>query len=345
MTVNKRMYLEAAINVHKETASLKETASRALEKAAVLPPGDKQIDLLYFSALFVSSGTNLNCAHFLPSELVKAESTVINKPLDIEHDQNSIIGHIYSSCFVDEFGNTLDLNQLRMLPEKELNQKTMHILISGIVYKERFPEVAYEIESGMWKVSMEALYPRYDIKIGNLILSPNEAASIGLDDSFVGREVRVTRLGEELEVVRMARVLRDIVFCGCGIVKDPANPPSVILDVANVANEINNNNNVTSKSIELSELKYDDTLGVCVNYKRFYPSPASTTSTPMQTDWCTLFDTSCTSFSRDAADVDCLKNIARAMVLRQLDSYASRQTDGNRTTKLLDRLTTLLTEE
>ena len=72
----KKIYLEADIELHKETAALRERASKIIN----LPDEKKkQPDLLYFSAIFVSSGENLNHAYFLPSELVAAEGTIINK--------------------------------------------------------------------------------------------------------------------------------------------------------------------------------------------------------------------------------------------------------------------------
>lgn len=108
----KSILLEADIKVEKETASLRETAASIIN----LPKdSDKQIDLLYFSAIFVSSGENLNHAYFMPSELVKAEGTIINKALDVEHKEEEIIGHIYERAFMDKEGNPLDLTELSAL--------------------------------------------------------------------------------------------------------------------------------------------------------------------------------------------------------------------------------------
>ena len=78
---NKMMYLEANIELLEETTARRERASAIID----LPQGkDKQPDLQYFSAIFVSSGENLNHAYFMPSELVKAEGTIVNKALDIK---------------------------------------------------------------------------------------------------------------------------------------------------------------------------------------------------------------------------------------------------------------------
>jgi hypothetical protein len=60
--VDKKIYLEAEIQLHEETAALKAKASKVIE----LPTeARKQPDLSYFSAIFVSSGENLKpCLFF-----------------------------------------------------------------------------------------------------------------------------------------------------------------------------------------------------------------------------------------------------------------------------------------
>src|SRR4030042_6785483 len=103
------MYLEANIELHKETDVVREKASKVINLPA---DKDKQPDLLYFSAIFVSSGENLNHAYFLPSELVKAEKSIVNKALDVEHAEDQIIGHIYERAFMDKDGNPLKLDDL-----------------------------------------------------------------------------------------------------------------------------------------------------------------------------------------------------------------------------------------
>ena len=98
----KKFYLEAAIEVQEETDELREAASSAIK----LPSSaEKQPDLLYFTAIFVSTGANLNGAHFKSSELILGEKTIINKALDVEHKEEEIIGHLYDRAFVTKDGN------------------------------------------------------------------------------------------------------------------------------------------------------------------------------------------------------------------------------------------------
>lgn len=357
-----KFYIEADIVLHKETSTLKEKASKIIE----LPTeSKKQPDLAYFSAIFVSSGENLNNAFFLGSELVYAEGTIINKALDVEHDEEEIIGHIYERAFMDKEGKPLDIRELASVETAGLDNQEMHIAIAGIIYKSRFPNIAQEVADNKWKVSMECYYQNYDVKIGDLILDRKEADALGLataDKNILGRLAKVVKSGKEIAAGKIARVLRGICFSGCGIVKNPANPPSVILETAGKSNEVSDmdepiildystlepdNNNVTSDSVDTDkELardgNMDDTVGICVNYKR---RVIDKSGNEVASDWCSAYDSQCTSFSRDTTDVDCLRNqdirrFATAAVEQKLKQKAA----VDRRKELLDGLKAALRE-
>lgn len=325
-----KVYLEAPIIIHEETKELRERASKVIE----LPEENKkQPDLMYFSAILVSSGENLNHAYFLGSELVAAEGTIVNKALDIEHSEEDIVGHIYDRVFITKEGNPLDLKELSSREVAGLDKQEMHIAIAGIIYKNRFPNLAEEISSGEWKsVSMECYYQGYDVKVGDLVLSTKEAEAIGLaseDSTLLGRVAKILKNGKEIATGKIARVLRGICFSGCGLVKNPANPPSVILETATekpketkkldadeiiILNYDNlEDNNVTSKNVEklfstkesAKDGMLDDSVGICVNYKRIVKDKDGNTTA---NDWCSAYDKVCTSFSRDTTDPDCLRN-------------------------------------
>jgi len=255
------VYLEADIKIEEGTEALWEAASSVIE----LPKDkEKQVDLMYFSAIFVSSGENLNHAYFTPSELVKAEGTIINKALDVEHKEDEIIGHIYDRVFMDKEGNSLDLEELASMETASLDSKDIHIAIAGIIYKNRFPEIAKEVAEGKWKVSMEAYYQDYDIKIGDLLISKKEAEFLGIasNNSMLGKVAKVFKEKKEIAKGAVARVLRGLTFSGCGIVEKPANPPSVILETAKqtdkkedsteleIVLELDEDNNVTYSKVE-----------------------------------------------------------------------------------------------
>jgi len=366
-----KFYLQGELKLQKETIELKEKASEVIK----LPEDkNKQPDLMYLSAILVSSGENLNHAYFLGSELLAAGSTITNKALDLEHHETSVVGHLYERVYTDKDNKVLDITELSARETASLDVQEMHIQVAGILYKNRFPELAKEIEEGEWPaVSMECYYEDYDIKIGDLTITRKEAELLGLaslDNSMLGKMAKVLKGGKEIAAGALTRVLRNISFFGCGIVKNPANPASVILETAankdithkesdeiivldydNIEklDEKSGVNNVTIVNTEDNVIKeeardgmLDDTLGVCVNYKkRVYDKDEKI----IAEDWCSLFEGSCTSFSRDTTDPDCLRNKA---IREYAKAYAEAIMESNvvddKREELLDELKAVLRE-
>lgn len=362
--MDNKFFLEAEIKLQKETSARKEKASKVIELPA---ENQKQPDLLYFSAIFVSSGENLNHAYFLGSELVAAEGTIVNKALDVEHSEDEIIGHIYERAYMDKEGNPLNTVELASQETASLDNQEMHIAIAGIIYKNRFPNIADEVAAGKWKVSMECYYQSYDVKIGDLVLDHKDAEALGLataDDKILGRLAKVLKNGKEIAEGQIARVLRKICFSGCGIVKNPANPPSVVLETAKEKertmeesdeiiildyDKLEEDNNVTLDKVEATVTTeeardglLDDTVGTCVNYKR---RVLNKNEEIVNEDWCSAYETTCTSFSRDLTDPDCLRNqeirrLARSVAAKFVEERASQ----DRRKELLDGLKAALRE-
>lgn len=214
-----------------------EVEKSAMEKAAVLAlPDEKQQDLQYIRALMVSAGTNKNGAHFLPSEMMRARNTVVHKAIDIEHEEERVIGHIYDCAYLYKDGSQFD--PLKIMADYEaasrnLDDVDMDIAVVGVIHKMRFPEYAEEISRGEWKVSMECFFKDFDIKIGDTIITRDEAKSLGYDpNDLIGGFVKVMAGHKEMGIRQVARVLRNITFSGMGIVKNPANPHSIIMETA-----------------------------------------------------------------------------------------------------------------
>jgi hypothetical protein len=324
--------LEAEIELFEGTEELKQ------EVASVVPfPENKTPDMLFFSGIFVSSGENLNKAFFLPSELVKSHTTIDNKALDIEHDETQIIGHIYSSAFVDRHGNKLDITVLQDMKQDELEKMDIDVMIAGIIYKSRFPELAKEVKENKWKLSMETYFQDYDVKIGDLILSQKEAEALGLAaDNVLGRVARILKKGKELAKGEIARVLRDLMFSGCGLVKNPANPRSVILETAKrkeleegeIVVELEPKidlKNTEEADVDAYDIRTQTSPGICVSYKKriIDATFAGPDTKVLHEDWCTLYDTGCTSPSRGADHPDCL----RTQVISVTKSYTQYKLD------------------
>ncbi len=361
-----KFYLTGNTKIEQETSLLKEIASSVIK----LPTGtDKQPDLMYMTSILVSTGTNLNNAHFLASELLLAEGSIINKALDIEHSESDIIGHQIHREYRDKAGNKLDLQELSSVETATLDTKDLDIEIASIVYKNRFPELAEEIANNEYKVSMECYFTDYDIKVGDMII-PKEAASslLGIDlekENIFGKVAKVIKDGKEVAEGEVARVLRGICFSGCGIVKNPANPPSIILETATETNkddtlifdldvlkeaasdknieEKEKGINVTSKEIEVqkeeSEIIYNNTTGICVSYKKRLEDKQGAL---LNENWCTEFSQSCTSPGGDATDQDCLRNKAIIMTASYVEELFKAKQSNDTTKESLGRLQTAL---
>lgn len=332
--------LEASIELFEGSEDLKK------EVASIVNfPDNKTPDVLFFSGIFVSSGENLNKAFFLPSELVSSHATIDNKALDLEHEETTVVGHIYSSAFVDREGKKLEMADLQKMNSEELERMDIDVMIAGILYKSRFPELADEVKDNKWKLSMEAYYSDYDIKVGDVILSRKEAEAVGLaSEDKLGRMARIIKSGTEIAKGEVARVLRGILFSGCGLVKNPANPRSLILETAKKHREFVNDDgelvieidpvepDVDDESVnkdprkevsqtftspaadpggpDVIDVRQQSSPGICVSYRRrvvdaTYEGPDAKV---IHEDWCTLYDRSCTSPSRGADHPECLRH-------------------------------------
>jgi hypothetical protein len=233
-----------------EKAALVEAA-----KILPLPPeSERQPDLQYITAIFVSSGMNKNGAVFLGSELVKAAASIKDKAVDVEHVEREIIGQITGSAYVTKEGRPLDLAVVkRELSYEDMDILDMDVAISAIVHKARFPELSDEIFGGQWMVSMEAFYRDYDVKVGDLIIPRAQAEELGYD-KLIGSVVRLRDGNKEKGYHLVGRILRDIIFSGVGIVKNPANERSVIMEAA-AMNEFVNSNRETAAIVNLADIK------------------------------------------------------------------------------------------
>ena len=342
MESNNKVYIEADLVIHEETATLREQASKAIK----LPDkDDKQPDLMYFSAIFVSSGENLNHAYFMGSELLSAEGTIVNKALDLEHVESEIIGHLYDRAYITKDGEPIDIEEASNQEKANIDATDMHIAVAGIIYKNRFPEIAMAVASNKYKVSMECYYQNYDVKIGDVIMSRVEAESLGMAsvNDCIGKSAKVIKDGKEIASGNVARVLRNICFSGCGIVKNPANPPSVILEVASTEDQIviNLDNKVTHDNLDsnketATDGNMDDTVGICVYFKKF-------TQDQSKNNWCSCYDSECTSFSREATDTECMMNLVVMEKARRLFEIANKKMQKNdRRKKLLDKLSSVM---
>ena len=188
-------------------------------------------DLYYVQSILVSSSWNKNDDIFDRNEIWLARKTPEDKPTNLEHDENLIIGHITSNWTIDDDGNLLpeDIN-IEDLPEK------FHIVTGSVIYKafsspelrERSEKLIVEIEEGNKYVSMECYFKGFYYGLINKVSGEFKVLERNEETSFLTKYLRAYGGTGEHQEHKIGRVLRNITFSGKGFVDKPANPDSII---------------------------------------------------------------------------------------------------------------------
>jgi len=197
--------------------------------AAVFDSADPkdQPDLLMMRSILVSEGMNLNDDIFLREELMGAKSTGAHKPVNIEHEDDNIVGHMLKTYAVDKQG--------RIVNDDESILGEVDIVNEAVIYSYIFPQLARDIKDlasiNELFVSVEAWFTHYDYSVGNKIIQKNDSTSEILEEVL-----RMNGGDGFFKGHKVGRVLRGVVFGGVGIVATPANPESLILNVEDTQN-------------------------------------------------------------------------------------------------------------
>lgn len=196
-------------------------------------------DLYYVQSILVTSSWNKNDDIFTKEEVWAAKNTPEDKPTNLEHDENTIIGHIVSNWSITDDGILIDENTpIENLPNK------FHIVTGSVIYKaytnpelkDRTSKLIAEIENGSKYVSMECIFKGFDYGLINdstgeyKILERSEATA------FLTKHLRAYGGTGKYDNHRIGRVLRNITFSGKGYVDKPANPDSIIFSKDNFLN-------------------------------------------------------------------------------------------------------------
>lgn len=217
--------------------SLSPALAAELAKANV-----EDITIFNIRDLLVSTGWNKNSDVFDRYETWAARHTSDDKPFNIEHNQLDIIGHIVGSLTVDNDKNEIDDTvAFDDLPDQFhiLNHTVIYRNIGGEERKAFIEKTIAEIQNGEWSVSMEALFRGFDYALigsdnSHQIIQRNEATA------FLTKNLR--QYGGEgiyydkatASEYKIGRVMRNMTFCGKGLVRKPANPNSYIFSTASV---------------------------------------------------------------------------------------------------------------
>ena len=210
-------------------------------------------DLYYVQSILVSSSWNKNDDIFDKSEVWAARNTPEDKPTNLEHDENTIIGHITSNWPITEDGILISENTpIENIPEK------FHILTGSVIYKtfsspelkSRSAQLISEIESGEKFVSMECYFKNFDYGIIDKSTGSYKVLARNEDTAYLTKFLRAYGGQGEHENYKIGRVLRNITFSGKGFVNKPANPDSIIFSRNMIMNESNKNS--TEKKDDLT---------------------------------------------------------------------------------------------
>jgi hypothetical protein len=190
-------------------------------------------DLYYVQSILVSSSWNRNDDVFDRAEVWAARKTPEDKPTNLEHDENTIIGHITSNWPIDNEGKAIaDDIEMNELPEK------FHIVTGSVIYKafsspelkERAEKLIAEIEDGTKYVSMECYFKGFDYGLTDKVNGEYKVLARNDSTAYLTKYLRAYGGQGEHENYKIGRVLRSITFSGKGFVDKPANPDSIIFN-------------------------------------------------------------------------------------------------------------------
>jgi hypothetical protein len=215
----------------------------------------EDFDLHFLNTILVSTGCNKNDDVFDPLEVWSARHTPEDKPFNYEHDCADIIGHITSNRVVDEKNEIVaEDTDPDDLPAR------FHILTSAVLYKywskedlqERMDKLIAEIREGKWFVSMECLFRNFDYAL----VEDGHARVIARNQktAFLTKYLKAYGGPGKYNGTRIGRLVRNITFSGKGLVKNPANPDSIIFS-EDFSNTSSSQVYLAEKEISMQELE------------------------------------------------------------------------------------------
>jgi hypothetical protein len=202
----------------------------------------KDSDLYYVQSILVSSSWNKNDDIFDKAEVWAAKDSPEDKPTNLEHDENTIIGHITANWPIDDSGNIIDKDiPLDQLPDK------YHILTGSVIYrgftdpelKNRAETLILEIENGTKFVSMECFFKGFDYGLLNTKNGKYSTLPRNESTAHLTKFLRAYGGVGQHENYKIGRVLRNITFSGKGFVNKPANPDSIIFSQSCICDKKN----------------------------------------------------------------------------------------------------------
>lgn len=228
-----------------------------IERSAAATIINKQPDLYYLKSVLVSTGWNNNDDIFLHSEMAYAAETPKDKQFNFMHDEKDIIGHITDSYLANDQHEVISVDDA-------LGLDSFNIITSAVMYtawsdpklQERCQKLIAEIEAGQWFVSMETIFTDFDYM---LKYSDGTTKIIARDDStsFMSKYLRSYGGAGVYEGTKIGRVLKNLTFSGKGLVNNPANPKSDIIETQSEMLDNVNNEETLAGDKYMDELKLE----------------------------------------------------------------------------------------
>lgn len=215
------------------------------------------LDLYPIKSILVSTVINLNDDYFGPEPTYAAKDTVADKPFNYNHIGTDIIGHMTASYVIDDNG--------QVVVEGNIPNK-FHIVNSAVLYKywdddkdkqERMDSIIAEVsdkENNKWYVSMECRFTGFDyvlIPIENNVLVASKAKIIARNEetAYLSKHLRAYGGSGKYNGYKIGRAVKNITFSGIGLVRNPANPESIILNSKEISSADKKFNDIPSELV------------------------------------------------------------------------------------------------
>ncbi|MCK5610125.1 hypothetical protein KAR91_50090 [Candidatus Pacearchaeota archaeon] len=300
-----------------QEVSAQEAAQIEIPKRAIaseLAELEDQRDLLRMSSILVSTGMNLNDDVFIPEEILLARDTGAHKPVNIEHDETRIIGHMLRTFVTAKDGTRLEDDDIEqaLSSDDETWPTEFDITNEAVIYAFVLPEIAKDIKqkavAGELFVSVEAWFTDFDFLVGNQVVARNRDTAPILDPILRSNGGKGRFQGQ-----KVGRVLRNILFGGIGVVAEPANPESVGLSVG------------SGCVVELNECNVESIDEVLAQH--VVGSLNSSTSTQKE-------EKDMSGDSKDLSRNDVLEEVAAIMKAKEADNSAVDDNQDNQETQV-----------
>lgn len=193
-----------------------------------------QPDLLLVESIILTTGPtgNRNDDIFLNSEILPVIQTAKYKPFNLGHNRDKIIGVMTDAYAIHpETKIRMTSEELLSVLSNHNNDLNVDIVNQAAIWSMLFEDQAKSLESrakdGSLFVSVEAWFTHYDYMYDNTVVERTSDNHNMFDGAL-----RANGGDGHLNGKSLKRILRNVTIGGLGAVAKPANPGSVILDVA-----------------------------------------------------------------------------------------------------------------